>query len=88
MPFAIAALLVVIFINAASAQPVLDDMGRVYPCLRVEPGCALPAVSTHLQAWPSDLLRVRKHIPPPPFLGARPSVPYVPPLSVERSPNQ
>jgi hypothetical protein len=85
MPFAAAALLVVLFAVTASAQSVLDDKGRVYPCLPYEPSCALPPASTALQRWPSDPLRYRKHIPPPPFLGARPPVPYVPPPSVGRA---
>jgi hypothetical protein len=88
MPFAVAALIVVLFAGTASAQRVLYEKGRVYPCPQYEPDCALPPASTPLQPWPLDPLQYRKHIPPPPFLGARPPVPYVPPPSIERAPGQ
>ena len=83
MPFAVAVVLVLLVAGTTSAQPVLDDKGRVYPCLPHEPNCSLPPVSAPLQPWPVDPLTYRKHIPPPPFLGARPPVPYIPAPSIE-----
>jgi hypothetical protein len=82
---AVAALFVLLVASTASAQPVLDDKGRVYPCLPYEPNCALPPAHAPLQPWPVDPLTFRKHIPPPPFLGARPPVPYIPAPSIERA---
>ena len=86
MPFALAMLFVLFLAATASAQSVLDDKGRVYPCVPYEPNCAFPSARTPLQPWPFDPLRYRKHIPPPPFLGARPPVPYIPAPSMERAP--
>jgi len=40
MPFAVAALFVLLVAGTASAQRVLDDKGRVYPCLQYEPSRA------------------------------------------------
>jgi hypothetical protein len=68
MPFALAALFVLLVAGTASSQPVLDEKGRVYPCLPFEPACMPPPAKTPLQPWP-DPLTYRKHIPPPPFLG-------------------
>ena len=86
MPFALAMLFVLFLAATASAQSVLDDKGRVYPCVPYESNCAFPSARTPLQPWPFDPLRYRKHIPPPPFLGARPPVPYIPAPSMERAP--
>jgi hypothetical protein len=66
MPFAFAALFVLLAAGSASAQYVLDEKGRVYPCLPYKPGCELPPAGTPLQPWPVDPLTYRKHIPPPP----------------------
>jgi hypothetical protein len=88
MPFAVAAPIVVLVAGIVSAQHALDDEGSVYLCLPYEPECVLPPASTPLQPWPVDPLQYRKHIPSPPFLGARPPVPYVPPPSIERAPGQ
>ena len=88
MQFVLTALIALLLANTASAQTGLDDKGRVYPCPLYEPGCELPSANTPLQPWPVDLLQYRKHIPPPPFLGARPPVPPVPPLAIDRVPGQ
>ena len=42
----------------ASAQSVLDDKGRVYPCVPYEPNCAFPSARTPLQPWPGRRPRV------------------------------
>jgi hypothetical protein len=86
MLFALAALITLLLADTATAQTVLDDKGRVYPCPPYEPSCAIPRASTPLQSWPVDPLQYRKHIPPPPFLGARPPVPYVPSPSIDGKP--
>ena len=74
MPFALAMLFVLFLAATASAQSVLDDKGRVYPCVPSgESNCAFPSARTPLQPWPFDPLRYRKQIPAPPFLGATPA---------------
>ena len=42
MPFAIAALFALLVAGTASAQSVLDDKGRVYPCLHHDAGLSRP----------------------------------------------
>ena len=46
MPFALAMLFVLFLAATASAQSVLDDKGRVYPCVPYEPNCAFPSAAT------------------------------------------
>ena len=46
MPFALAMLFVLFLAATASAQSVLDDKGRVYPCVPYESNCAFPSART------------------------------------------
>lgn len=75
MRLALGVLLVLLLSAPASAQYTLDAKGRRYRCVVYDWTCTvLPP-----PAWPISPLRDRQHVPPPPFLGARPPVPYVPP---------
>jgi len=70
MPFALAMLFVLFLAATASAQSVLDDKGRVYPCVPYEPNCAFPSAAT--MALRSASISQAHSAP---ALGARPPVP-------------
>jgi hypothetical protein len=40
---------VLLVAGTTSEQPLLDEKGRIYPCLPNEPNCALPPVSPPLR---------------------------------------
>ncbi len=85
MKTGLAAVIAMLLFGPTWAQYMLGDKGWLFPSLLYDTDCAVLA-PPRIMLQPAPEPRGWHYTPPrPPFLGARPPVPHVPPISPERA---